>query len=279
MALYEATTGLRFRQRVLDELQELSHPANLIYAIVAVATSRRFDLSRDEILLAAGDSSNETLNEVDRLARRGMLAPTRSAPDRYSCRHRRIGELLLDEIRNCGFMQRVITGLITAGAAKAHTDLSRSARPFRIVETVVNHEFLHEVLDAQQARDVYADCEALLHWDHHYWLHRGSFEVEWGDLGLAENFLAQAQAMMPGDALVRNEWAYLLFKKAVRNAGLIESREWAAEAYDILTALTYDQVPGLTHFTFSDTRGLHGPRLASRMTKSEASISSTFEGT
>jgi hypothetical protein len=76
--MYEATTGLRFRQRVIEELRDLPHPANLIYAISAVAASRRFDLSRDELLLAVGDSSNETLNEISRLLRRGLLIASRS---------------------------------------------------------------------------------------------------------------------------------------------------------------------------------------------------------
>jgi hypothetical protein len=243
VAMYEATTGLKFRDRIIDEFRDLHAPANLIYAIAAVAGSRRFDLSRDEILLAVGDSSNETLNEIDRLIRRGLLIQARSAPERITIRHRQVGELLLDGVKEMGFMQRVVAGLLTAGAAKAHVDLPRSAKPFRLIRTFLNHEFLHEVLDVQQGRNVYADCEALLHWDHHLWLHRGAFEVEWGDLGLAENFLAQAKALMPGDAFIRNEWGYLLFKKAIRNAGKIESARWAAEASEILVALTYDDIP------------------------------------
>lgn len=243
VAMYEATTGLKLKQRVLDELTELAHPANLIYAIAAVAASKRFDLSRDELLLAVGDSSNETLNELDRLARRGMLVAPRSAPERLGCRHRRVGELLLEGVASQGFMQRVVVGILTAGAAKAHADLARSARPFRIIRTFLNHEFLHDVLDVQQSRDVYGDCESLLHWDYHFWLHRGAFEVEWGDLGLAENFLAQAKALMPNDPFVKNEWAYLLFKKAVRNAGSVDAKKWATEARDILIELTYDDIP------------------------------------
>jgi len=41
-----------------------------------------------------------------------------------------------------------------------------------------------------EARDIYEELESILSWDYHYWLQKGSLEVEAGDIRLAENFLA-----------------------------------------------------------------------------------------
>ena len=41
-------------------------------------------------------------------------------------------------------------------------------------------------------REVYDSLQSLMDWDYHYWLQRGSFEVEIGDIEVAENFLEHA---------------------------------------------------------------------------------------
>jgi len=87
------------------------------------------------------------------------------------------------------------------------------------------------------ARDVYASIEELLHWDNHYWLQRGSLEVEDGDLGMATNFLDQARSMAPGDRSVRTEYAYLLMKKAARNPGDVNAVSWFNQGWEELGIL------------------------------------------
>jgi len=40
-----------------------------------------------------------------------------------------------------------------------------------------------------EARDIYEELESILSWDYHYWLQKGSLQVEAGNIRLAENFL------------------------------------------------------------------------------------------
>ena len=56
--------------------------------------------------------------------------------------------------------------------------------------------------------------ETILSWDPHFWLQRGSLEVDFGDLNLAEHFLSMSRSFNPDDVFLQTEWAYLLFKKA-----------------------------------------------------------------
>lgn len=78
------------------------------------------------------------------------------------------------------------------------------------------------------------DLESLLYDDPHFWLQRGSYELERGDIVLAENFLNQARGLSEGDHMIDTEWAYLLMQKACRDQADMRAPEWFRDALDIL---------------------------------------------
>jgi hypothetical protein len=90
----------------------------------------------------------------------------------------------------------------------------------------------------ESARNLFGQLESSLAFDSHYWLQRGSLEVEFGDLGLAENFWNQASGLAPEDAFVQNELAYLLFSKAIANPGAPNAQSLVDEATRQLEDLT-----------------------------------------
>jgi hypothetical protein len=92
---------------------------------------------------------------------------------------------------------------------------------------------LAEVRDLGRAREIYETLEGVLAWDYHYWLQRGSMEVEIGNVRGAENFLGQSKGLAPDDYLVQTEWAYMLLKRAAQEAeaGVAGSRDRADEAF------------------------------------------------
>jgi Mrp family chromosome partitioning ATPase len=217
VAMIQATSGRRFEEKVLEELTDLEEDAARIYALAAVASTFRFGLTRDEIIIATGDRSNSALNALDRLVARHVLMTT---PDgSVWARHRVIAEILLDEFQKTGVLHGVLAGLALVGATKVSPAMQRSARPWRLLRSILNHEFLHRTIGLEPARNLFGGLEQLLAFDFHYWLQRGSLEVEFGDLRLAENFLDQAVSLAPDDPFVENERAYLLFRKAIDNPG------------------------------------------------------------
>src|SRR5262249_49148907 len=90
-----------------------------------------------------------------------------------------------------------------------------------------------------QVREIYSDLESLLYKDAHFWLQRGSYELERGDIDLAENFLAQARNLAADDYMIETDWAYLLMKRACKSPEDSRAREWMSEAltslFDIIT--------------------------------------------
>jgi hypothetical protein len=215
VAMLQATSGGRFQEKIIGEMAELETDAKMIYALVAVSTAFRFGLSRDEVLIASGDRSNELLNVLDRLISRHILVAAHDGS--VWARHRLIAEILLGELQTTGQLADVLSGLALVAAAKVTPSLQRSARPWRILRSILNHEFLHRTIGKEAAQNLFGEMEKLLSFDSHYWLQRGSLEVEFGDLGLAENFLNQAISLAPDDPFVQNEQAYMLFRKATDN--------------------------------------------------------------
>lgn len=150
-------------------------------------------------------------------------------------RHRVIAELVTDELKRRGQLTIAVSGLALLAAAKVGKNLHRSARPWRMLKAFINHEFLVQTCGVEFARNLYGDIEDLLAWDYHFWLQRGSLEVEYGEIRLAEHFLGTAKSLAEDDYLVETEWAYLLFRKAIEELG-IESPKMIEEA----TATLYD---------------------------------------
>jgi hypothetical protein len=238
VAMIEATSNRRFEEKAIEELAELEADARHVYALVAVASAFRFSLRRDEILIATGDHSNTALNIVDQLARRNILVDVPGPEGGLRARHRVIAEIIRDEFMMRGQMREVLFGLALLAATKVRPDLRRKARPWRLLSAIINHDFLERALGCEDARNLYGSIEQILSWDYHYWLQRGSLEVEFGDTNLAQNFLGQARGLAPDDEpFVDTEWAYLLFKQAIEVPRSIDAPKLVQEATGILEDL------------------------------------------
>ncbi len=103
------------------------------------------------------------------------------------------------------------------------------------MNTLMNHDYVgRQITLRSQAEEMYAELEPLLDQDPHYWLQRGSWELERGEIGRAENFLSQARGIRPDDFMIETEWAYLLMERACRDPLAEEAPEWFEEALGIL---------------------------------------------
>lgn len=110
-------------------------------------------------------------------------------------------------------------------------------RSWRLLVRVINHEFLIKLLNVQGARAVYEEVESILSFDYHYWLQRGSLEVQAGDVRLADNFLSQARSIRPDDYRIETEYAYMLMRRAWEEPGRTEARELLREGMEILESV------------------------------------------
>jgi GTPase SAR1 family protein len=235
VAMIQATSGEKFEDKVVNELDELETEAQLIYAIIAVASSFRYALAREEIVLACKKHpSNIVLNLLEQLSRRHLVS---SADGLYRARHRVIADLLVSELTKLGRLAEVIYGLALVAATKCGPGSARSTKAARFLRMLINHDFLSRTVGIEPARNFYGKLEDILSWDSHYWLQRGSLEVESGSISLAENFLNQAKGLAPDDVLVQNEFAYLQFRKAIENPLRVDAKDLVEQAVRTLETL------------------------------------------
>jgi tetratricopeptide (TPR) repeat protein len=233
VAMIQATSGRRFEEKAQEELTDLEGLQKYIYALVAVTSGSRLYMTRDEILLASGDAAEDAVAALDRLVARHVIV-THPPDYRYRARHRVVGDLVVDKLRELEQLQEVLTGLAFAAASKVDPRRDRYDRSWRLLVRVINHEFLIKLLKVHEARAVYEEVESLLSFDYHYWLQRGSLEVQVGDVRLAENFLGQARSIRPDDYRIETEYAYMLMRRAWEEPGRTEARELLREGMQIL---------------------------------------------
>jgi tetratricopeptide (TPR) repeat protein len=233
VAMIEATSGERFEEKIARECAELTRESALIYAITSLATSQRQHLKRQEILVATGDTSNAMLNRLQNLVDQHLLI---REDDRIRVRHRVVAERAIEYFRSQGQLLDPIRGLLFAMATNIAQGSYARSRAGALLMRTMNHSWLIRMLQSDQVRirEAYEEIADVMSWDHHYWLQRGSFEVEIGDLTNAQNFLEQARALAPDDYKVQTEWAYMALKRATQRANEPDAVERAAEAFETL---------------------------------------------
>lgn len=232
VAMIEATLDIRFEEKVHSECRDLSEPEKLTYAILALATSFRQFIRRDELLIALTGARDEGLAALDNLSRKHLVLVGDTGE--LVLRHRVIAEHVLNFFHESGHFAAAVEGLLYAMAAKLGPGHPTRSREHRVLVRLLNHKFMIEqVRDIGRAREIYDELEDILAWDYHYWLQRGSLEVEVSNVRGAENFLAQAKGLAPDDYRVQTEWAYMLLKRAAQEAeaGSLQSRDLADEAF------------------------------------------------
>lgn len=232
VAMLEATSGERFEEKVARECTELAAELATAYAVTALATSHRYSLSREDLLASMSDVTSEGLSVIDRLLRQHLLL--KMGTNGLVLRHPVIAREVVSHYRSSGQLSEAISRLAFVMASKF--DAGRRRTPERrLLTNLISHEYLGQTVGSvHSVRALYQDLEALLREDADYWLQRGSYELERGDIHLAENFLAQARNLSQGSVLVQTEWAYLMLKRAVASPSDVRSVEWANEGIAIL---------------------------------------------
>jgi len=235
VAMIQATSDEHFEKKAQDEYLELEVTQKYPYALIAVATALRYSVTKDEILLAQGDAHEAALVALDRLTARHLVIFNPRRAD-YHCRHRVIADLVFDKVKEQGELSEVLTGLAWALATKSGT-IDRHSRTGRFLIRIINHEFLMSTIGFMTTRDLYTRLEPILGADYHYWLQRGSLEVESGDIRKAENFLGAARSLGAGDFRVDTAYGYMLMRKAVDTASDLHAEEYLNAGIDELESV------------------------------------------
>ena len=124
-----------------------------------MATSFRFGLTRDEILIASADFTNAALNAVAQLVGRHIVVERGGGF--IWARHRKIAEIITDELAKQGQLKATVIGLARLAASKVAPTIRKSERPWRMLITFINHAFLLRNVGLEVARNLYGTLENM----------------------------------------------------------------------------------------------------------------------
>jgi hypothetical protein len=234
VAMIEATSGERFEEKAFGELNEMEAVSKRVYAVIASASALGFSVSKNELLISLGDASNESLDILERLLRRGVLTTAAGDQQSFRARHRVIAEIIFDKLQADGQLYECLVDLALAAATQQTVSRGAHSKPGRLLKKILNHNFLHRCFAMTRARQFYEELVTVLRHDHHFWLQRGSLELEDGYLKLAQNFIGQAESMKPDDPLVACTAAHLLFRRGLENVSGLEAKGLVDQAVVLL---------------------------------------------
>jgi hypothetical protein len=234
--MLEATSGVRFEDKVINEWSAQKPEGQFIYALAALATSLGYPLSREEVLLACSGGPRELDALRDLQVSRLLVVDEHQ---KYRVRHKVIAETLVGELTSRGSqIDRLVVGLGRALARPNEVWTSRRTLRRRVLIRLLGHDWLLRVLDGTAAaRSVYADLEEYLDKDHHFWLQRGCLELEDGEVKFAQNYIHQAAGMNPTDPLVETANAHMGLRIAISNPSAPGASAAVDDAFSCLRRL------------------------------------------
>ncbi|MFF8511532.1 hypothetical protein ACF064_25970 [Streptomyces sp. NPDC015492] len=248
VAMIQVVTGKRFEEKIASEYHELDPEQVAVYATVCVFESaivfKKRGIEQVDLLqiVSGRGAPKPSLNRaINRLVDRRFLT---LAPDgTVRCRQRTIADTVVETVlkKNAIQLAGVIEYLLRFYAQYAADSRDNDDPYRRILIRLLNHSLMVSLrLQPTQVRNIYDTVHELLQDNFHYWLQRGEYELERGDLGIAENHLETAQGCEGGatDHFVLTAWSAIRLRRSTESPADGSLRDRAFEAIGVLEDVT-----------------------------------------
>jgi hypothetical protein len=251
VAMRESTRGKGFDEIIRAEFNDITpESAQLMYLIAAIPSMHHHPIQRGQLIASMELLPSEISGLVDDNLS-GILITYENDPDKLQIRHPLIAEHVIQEVAPRVILAEAYVRFLQALAHDLPPVRDRRAsRPFRLYRQVINHRRLHSVFlqQVELCRRIYESVRHHFEGDGHFWLQYGSYELEYGDLDFAENYLLQAEALMPEDPWVATTMAYLFLRKGAEAHSPLAADELSKEGLkrlhdQILTTGQHDPYP------------------------------------
>lgn len=231
-ALVEVVTGEQFAERIGSEFDQLESRAQQMYAAVSLLGCSEFyearSVRREELLQmsfapeAYADGQAALLTLLDQ-----KLVVRVDQGGEVAARHRTISDAVVGILKNghSGLLCDVVEGALGIYAWRGR-HASGSYVDRRKMIRLLSHTFLGAIgLAPGEVRRIYESVQGTLGADYHYWLQRGSYETEKGELDRAKSYLEAAASCEGGDDDFKVQTALALVRLRVGQANPSEPTE------------------------------------------------------
>ncbi|MFC8293333.1 hypothetical protein ACFUJ0_10185 [Streptomyces sp. NPDC057242] len=256
-AMIKVVTGENFEAKVRSEFQQLNPNERAVYATVSLFESelvyKQRGIDEEDLLLivSAGAAPNRQLREaVSRLVRMGLLV--RTGDGRIRCRQRAIADSVVDSVlrNSVDQLSGVVRHLLVFYAARAKNIRDNDHPLRRAMIKLLSHALMRKLkLPVQAVREIYDAAHSSLQDDFHYWLQRGQFELEHGELRISRNHLATAKGCDGGerDPKVRTTSSAIDLASAAAAPRKVDLETSAVNAIRDLFSVTRELGSGAPH--------------------------------
>ncbi|MEV4477067.1 hypothetical protein [Nonomuraea sp. NPDC049504] len=245
-AMIEVVTRQRFENKVCSEYEQLSDERKLIYATVSFLQSelvnKQHGIDEGDLIqvVSLGAPGVETVNAINVLVGQRLL--NRTPEGSLRCRQKTFADTVVGSIL---MAQPVVLGEIIRSLLVFYAErgghITRHDHPYRMVMIrLLNHDMMKRTkIPYGDVRSIYDSVHDLLHEDFHYWLQRGQFELERGDLSIAANHLHSATGCDGGatDHLVQTTSSSIRLRHATTHPNDAASFADAVAALDDLEGI------------------------------------------
>ncbi|MEU3703060.1 hypothetical protein AB0E82_12280 [Streptomyces anulatus] len=243
-AMIQVVSGERFEEKVASEYRQLTADQMAVYSTVCVFESaivfKKRGIEQEDLLqIVSGRSAPKpSLQQaIGRLVEMRLL--TRASDATLRCRQRTIADTVVESVlkKEPRRLASVIEFLLKFYAQYAAESRDNDDPYRRIMIRLLNHSLMVSLrIKPEMVRTIYSTVHELLSDNFHYWLQRGEYELERGDLGIAENHLEAAQGCEGGaaDHFVLTAWSAIRLRRSTMHPDDTGLRARASEALGVL---------------------------------------------
>jgi len=216
VAMREATSGRGFDDILNDEFSTLvPQETKILYLCVALATECGFRITKQEFIGCADVNPSEALQLLE-LNLRDIVIQTGVDNNLLLLRHRAIAEYMVNQSVPRLLLKEAYIRILGVLSTEIKGKAKRS-RVFNLYRTLVNHHTIYKRFEENtaEARSIYDSLSDLFKNDAQFLLQYGSLELESGNLQFAENYINQADTLLPDNYYIENAKGLLFLKKAI----------------------------------------------------------------
>jgi hypothetical protein len=199
VGMIQATSGLSFAEKIRGECSQIPAENLAIYAAAAIVTAEHEEISRDHLMQLDRRSAQKAWATLRGLENGRMLIPG-NGEDTVMVRHRVVASAVVSYLKEAKILASTFGAVLHSFAAAGAHIVEHSDPTRRTLIRLMNHSYIISLnLSAPEVRVIYDSVEEILEGDFHYWLQRGSYEAEHGEIDFAMHHLRAALSTAGGE--------------------------------------------------------------------------------
>jgi hypothetical protein len=240
VAMREATKGQSFDEIIRSEFEEIDPlEARILCLCTAITTEVGFTISKQDFVAFSKEMPANALHYLERNLI-DVVVKAGHKKDKLLLRHRTIAGYIVDNCCSAEMLKDAYIRVLSALASELNFSSSNN-RKFTLYKEIINHYNIYKRFkrEIKFAREVYDTLVDYFKDDYHFWLQYGSLELEGigGNLQLAENYLNQAESLMPKSIFVLNAVANMYYRKGTISTHLSDAIRYKEMADEIINEL------------------------------------------